>query len=293
MSKINSVLNQSITVIVPCYKQAHFLDACLESIYSQTNQNWECIVVNDGSPDDTKTVASKWLEKDSRFKYMEKENGGLSSARNAGLDKATGDYIQFLDADDCLHPLKFETSLLEFEAQAADLVVTNFNLFESLDQLLPPYCKLHQELLTFENILYQWDNGFSIPIHCGLFKASLFDAFRFPEHIKAKEDWIMWVTLFKLQPKASYIDRPMAFYRKNPESMVRSNHMDIGSQYINAVAFLKSVLDTEIYEHLLFVLFERYYKRYKTNSKELMELKKNFAYRLMRKISKKLGLDKN
>lgn len=85
--------NPLISVIVPCYNQAQYLDECLQSVVEQTYPNWECIIVNDGSPDNTEEIALQWTEKDSRFIYIKKENGGLSSARNAGLEIAKGKWI--------------------------------------------------------------------------------------------------------------------------------------------------------------------------------------------------------
>jgi glycosyltransferase involved in cell wall biosynthesis len=78
-------MNPKISVIVPCYNQAIYLDECLQSVLDQTHENWECIIVNDGSTDHTEETAKKWTEKDARFIYIYKKNGGLSSARNAGL----------------------------------------------------------------------------------------------------------------------------------------------------------------------------------------------------------------
>lgn len=92
--------NTIISVIVPCYNQAEFMDECLQSVLDQTYQDWECIIVNDGSPDHTEEIAKNWVEKDSRFKYLYKENGGLSSARNAGIESAKGEWILPLDCDD-------------------------------------------------------------------------------------------------------------------------------------------------------------------------------------------------
>ncbi|HAO28647.1 MAG TPA: glycosyltransferase family 2 protein, partial [Chryseobacterium indologenes] len=80
----------TISIIVPCYNQAIYLDECLQSVLDQTYGNWECIIVDDGSPDNTKEVTEKWIEKDNRFIYLHKENGGLSSARNAGIEAAKG-----------------------------------------------------------------------------------------------------------------------------------------------------------------------------------------------------------
>ncbi|MDF2552044.1 MAG: glycosyltransferase [Chryseobacterium sp.] len=89
-----------VSVIVPCYNQAQYLDECLQSVFDQTYLNWECIIVNDGSPDNTREIATAWTKKDPRFIYFEKENGGVSSARNFGIERAKGEWILPLDGDD-------------------------------------------------------------------------------------------------------------------------------------------------------------------------------------------------
>lgn len=91
-----------ISVIVPVYKVEPYLDRCVQSIVDQTYKNLEIILVDDGSPDNCPAMCDAWAEKDSRVLVIHKENGGVSSARNAGLDMATGDYISFVDADDLL-----------------------------------------------------------------------------------------------------------------------------------------------------------------------------------------------
>ena len=104
-----------ISVIVPCYNQAQYLDECLQSVLDQTYQNWECIIVNDGSPDHTEEIAKKWVEKDARFRYLFKENGGISSARNAGIEIAKGEWILPLDADDKIGNQYLELAEKKFE----------------------------------------------------------------------------------------------------------------------------------------------------------------------------------
>lgn len=103
-----------ISIIVPCYNQAQFLPEALQSVLEQTYTNWECIIVNDGSPDNTHEVAQEWLAKDTRFKYIQKENGGLSSARNAGIEMAVGEFILPLDADDIIEAKYCEFAINEF-----------------------------------------------------------------------------------------------------------------------------------------------------------------------------------
>nr|WP_242661096.1 glycosyltransferase family 2 protein [Flavobacterium johnsoniae] len=88
-------------------------------------------MVNDGSSDNTEEVAENWIIKDSRFKYIYKENGGLSSARNAGLDVAKGNYIQFLDADDCLDSQKISKSLASIKYHLLfNIIITHFKMFK-------------------------------------------------------------------------------------------------------------------------------------------------------------------
>ena len=87
-----------ISVIVPVYKTGGLLDRCVESIVGQTYKNLEIILVDDGSPDNCPAMCDEWAEKDSRIRVIHKENGGVSSARNAALDIATGDYIGFVAA---------------------------------------------------------------------------------------------------------------------------------------------------------------------------------------------------
>lgn len=92
--------NDLISIIIPVYNVEKYLDRCMDSIINQTHKNLEIILVDDGSTDSSGIICDKYLQKDKRIKVIHKENGGLSSARNAGLKKATGDYIGFVDSDD-------------------------------------------------------------------------------------------------------------------------------------------------------------------------------------------------
>ena len=100
--------NPKISVIVPVYKVEKYLDKCVESIVNQTYKNLEIILVDDGSPDNCPAMCDEWAEKDERIRVIHKENGGVSSARNAALEVATGDYIGFVDSDDWIEPDMYE-----------------------------------------------------------------------------------------------------------------------------------------------------------------------------------------
>lgn len=108
MPKAERPIDSFVTVIIPCYNYGHFLPASLESVLQQTYAHWECIVVDDGSTDDTKEVVAAFAAKDKRFKYIYQSNKGMSAARNAGIKAASGEFLQFLDSDDLIERRKLE-----------------------------------------------------------------------------------------------------------------------------------------------------------------------------------------
>lgn len=105
---MNSAFQPKISVIVPMYNVEKYIAYALRSLQSQTYKNLEIIVVNDGSPDHSLEIAESFAKKDTRIKVISRKNGGLSAARNTGIQNATGRYVNFLDADDFLHPYFFE-----------------------------------------------------------------------------------------------------------------------------------------------------------------------------------------
>lgn len=286
--------NPLVSIIVPCYNQAQYLDEALQSVLDQTYTNWECIIVNDGSPDNTEELANKWVSKDSRFIYLKKENGGLSSARNAGLEVAEGEYIQFLDSDDWIAKTKLELSLQQLKLakkQDVKVAISNFRMFiDSSQNTLVPYCNLNSQLFNFESLLYQWEESFTIPIHCGLFESSLFKSFRFPENLKAKEDWVMWVSLFHKNCEAVFLEEPLAFYRRNPYGITKSK--DMLSDYIKACDYFSSYLEKNEFQKLSLVLISRYYKSNQDLKSRLVATKNSNTHQtglLIKKILKIVG----
>ena len=114
--------NDLISVIVPVYKVEPYLDRCVQSIVGQTYKNLEIILVDDGSPDNCPAMCDAWAERDSRVRVIHKTNGGLSDARNAGMDAATGEYIAFVDSDDWIEPVMYEELLKRSKSTGSDIV---------------------------------------------------------------------------------------------------------------------------------------------------------------------------
>ena len=218
----------TISVIIPCYKQAHFLIEAVASVRAQTLNDWEVIIVDDGSPDDTAIVAATLAENDSRIRLFRKINGGLSSARNVGLKLARGDYIQFLDADDFLYPEKFkvhidnlifgtgdEITYTDYYHGAADDLRNAVNGFR-IDNTL----KMTFALADFSS---RWEHDFSIPIHAALFPSKIIKTHNisFDEELNNHEDWDFWMKIVSVSSKVIYIPKVLAIYRCSDLSMSR------------------------------------------------------------------------
>ena len=116
-----------LSVIVPVYNAEKYLENCLNSIKNQTYSNFECLLINDGSRDNSEEICLKYVNEDFRFKYFKSENKGVASARNIGLDTAIGQYIAFVDSDDILEPNMYEILIKELEINDVDLVGCNYD----------------------------------------------------------------------------------------------------------------------------------------------------------------------
>lgn len=135
------MMNQSplISIVVPCYKQAEFMDDAFESLLHQTYNHWECLMVNDGSPDNTEEIALRWEKKDPRFKYLLKPNGGLASARNYGIARCKGEFVVALDSDDKLQPEYLQKTLFALQKnEKAGAVTTHLQCFGISDVIWKP-----------------------------------------------------------------------------------------------------------------------------------------------------------
>lgn len=125
--------NPKISIIVPLYNAEKFIDRCMRSIYAQTFKDYEVILVNDGSTDNSAAVCKKYSESDSRVKYIEKENGGAGSARNAGTEAARGEYLAFPDVDDWFEPEMY-SELYSLAAKGGyDVVFSGVNYYKQTE----------------------------------------------------------------------------------------------------------------------------------------------------------------
>ncbi|WP_289192349.1 glycosyltransferase family 2 protein, partial [Xylanibacter rodentium] len=136
-------MNSLLTIIIPVYRVSNTMDRCIESIVSQKYDNMRIILVDDGSPDDCPEKCDRWAAKDNKITVIHKLNGGLSDARNAGLDIAGGDYITFVDSDDYIHPDTYY-DVMHLISQHPEYDILEFPVYKF-------FGTSGQQLLTFSN----------------------------------------------------------------------------------------------------------------------------------------------
>lgn len=202
-----------ISIIVPVYNVEKYIQRCLDSIATQTFANWECVLVDDGTPDSSGKICDEYAEKDGRFKVIHKENGGVSSARNAGLDVAKGEYICFCDSDDWLEKdYFFEAAGLT--AKNPDIVKSGYRFVENktVKEEIFPCCSTVEEQVS------------NIHTSCHLVKKSyiLKHNIRFPEGITLAEDWFFNYQLALYNPSVVYLNRITYNYFQNDYSVMHN-----------------------------------------------------------------------
>lgn len=281
-----------VSIIIPCYNQASYLEETLQCVLQQDYDNWECLLVNDGSTDSTEAILLALISNDSRFRYFSIPNSGVSAARNFGIEQAKGDFIQFLDADDLLEPTKLSKSIQLVGSMKVDVVCSNYDRFsKTISNSLGTFSNLEKYEFTFRNIARFWNAGFTIPIHCFFFKREVIGNCRFPVGITAQEDWVMWLQIYEIKPKTFFIPEALAYYRSNP--IGRTNTGGLFEETLLAIDYLHNQLSKENFRILYESVIERYEEGFQYWRKRESNLKQSNTYQfglLCKKAVKKLGL---
>jgi glycosyltransferase involved in cell wall biosynthesis len=273
--------NPLVSIIVPCYNQGKYLSDALDSIFAQTYKEWECIIIDDGSTDDTHLIAEGYTKKDSRFKYKYQGNSGLSSARNNAIKSSTGKYILPLDADDKISPYYLAEGFEILESDnSVKLVYCKARTFGQREGNweIPPYSfkRLLVENLIFCSAIYK--------------RIDFEEKGGYDENMKEGfEDWEFWISLLSETDKVVCIPKVLFYYRlkeKNRSSIttyewMRSNEEK--QRNIRAVIFKKHADIYEKYFPLPDIIFD-YYKA----SGQFNSINNSMSYRIGKTILKPL-----
>lgn len=201
-----------ISVVIPCYNQSEFLNECIISILEQEYSNWECIIVNDGSLDDTEVISLQLCNLDKRISYFKKANGGLSSARNYGITKASGTLILPLDADDKISKNYISTAIEIIIKENTSVIVYGKCVYFGL---LNGVCNLPE---------FHWPSFLlRNQIHCsGIYhKSDWVKVGGYDENMLfGNEDWEFWIRMIAANCKVIYNEDMKFYYRQKESSML-------------------------------------------------------------------------
>lgn len=214
-----------VSIIIPIYRAEKYIEKCIDSVLAQTYKDLEIILVDDGSPDGCGAICDAYSRRDSRIKVIHKKNEGVSMARNAGLSKVTGSYVQFVDSDDSLKPNMTEVLVENIERQQADLVVCGFyEENRNYSKVSKPGDEpgIYEQTQFLENIT---KNPYSF--HYGvlwnkLFRADLLkEKICFSSDMDFGEDFIFNLHYLQYAKKIVVIEEPLYSYvRYNTDSLM-------------------------------------------------------------------------
>lgn len=223
-----------VSIIIPTYNSGDFISATLDSIKNQAYSDVEIIIINDGSTDNTDDIVTKWMTLYPTIKvvYKVQKNGGVSFARNSGLQLATGDYVMFCDSDDIMHPSMIKTFVETLDKYQVDTIACTFTHNQQENELLsissPDRTDL-KELFLFNNSMFTF---------CGfIYKRSILQKYgiMFSEDLKFGEDEeFTWKYLCHIN-EAMFIRTPFYYYRTNPASATQREKKYDRTQVIASV----------------------------------------------------------
>lgn len=222
--------NIKISILVPVYNVEQYLPRCIESVLTQDFQDWEMILVDDGSPDKCPQICDEYAEKDNRIKVIHKSNGGANSARFAGYKKSQGEFLVFMDADDWLleGALNILVSAIESDGGYDIVKCLVERVSEDNDKWIEHY-SLESGVLKGEGKFLQAISSDSISpyLHSGIYRKELFsdESFAYLEKYKISvgDDWINNYFIAPVVKRVKFIDTPTYAYFLNTSSMMGSS----------------------------------------------------------------------
>ena len=229
-----------ISIIVPVYKVEKYLNRCVDSILAQTFRDFELIMIDDGSPDNCGLICDEYARKDKRIQVLHQKNGGVSSARNYGLDIANGEYIMFVDSDDWIHPQMLELLYHAVITHNSKLSICSYKsatTYKPMDSILDASISLWntEELYVSMtiNAIVPWAK---------LFHTSLLKSVRFPLNVRFEDERTIYKALFQTT-QIPYVNHPLYFYFTNPDGFMNTRHftlqMDVIPAYEEPLCFFE------------------------------------------------------
>ena len=218
---MDQIENKIVSIIVPVYNVCQFVDHCIQSIVDQTYSAFELILVDDGSTDSSGEICDTWAQKDGRISVIHQANGGLSAARNAGLDAAKGDYIAFIDSDDFVTENYIESLVDAIFVSDADMAFCDINsskMAESKNTFDKNTILTARECRQWLTNPISREYVIMVVSWCKLYKREIFDSIRFKDGIYHEDEFLINDILFSID-KAIFVPEKNYIYRNNEDSI--------------------------------------------------------------------------
>lgn len=235
--------NSKVSIVMATYNRAHFIEETLDSIINQTYENWECLIIDDGSTDNTFGILEPYLKKDARFKYFPRSNKyvkGLPGCRNYGLELASGEYVIFFDDDDIVHPQNLELCVYELLNRDVSYCKYGRNTFEGEFHYDFEYSKGHghyyMDITYVERIL---KHEFLFNSCSAMWKKDCFVDNKFAEHLMYAEEWELYSRVLSTGIIGISIENVLFYGRKHLNS-------NTGEFYSNNPVRRKSYADAMV-----------------------------------------------
>ncbi len=247
-------MDDLISIIIPIYNVEPYLCECVDSVLQQTYSTLEIILVNDGSPDRCGEICDAYAKKDHRIIVIHKENGGLSDARNAGIDASHGTYLAFIDSDDCIAPHYIEKLYNLCKEHDATVAQCNFSRFQNkiASTIQENVCISEYSNLEMLKNLYNDFYGQTVVVWTKLYKRSLFDNIRFPLGRIHEDEATTYLILYH-STRTVITSEILYFYRMTENSITNSAFTEKKIDYIKAIKerlqFYKQHHMEEFYYH--------------------------------------------
>lgn len=243
------VCHPLVSVIVAVYKAEAYLHRCVDSLLAQTFKDFEILLVDDGSPDHSGEICDEYARKDDRIRVFHKENGGVSSARQCGIDNAKGEYTIHTDPDDWVEPKMLEELYKKAELENADMVICDYYINTVAIQRYIKQTPSAMDANTVLSELFQQLHGSC----CNkLIKRVCYNGICFPKDINFCEDLIFCIQVLKRTPHISYLPKAFYHYKADTEnSLVKKVDRDILGQDLHLYNYIASLLqgNVVIYKH--------------------------------------------
>ncbi|SKB64046.1 Glycosyltransferase involved in cell wall bisynthesis [Lachnospiraceae bacterium] len=216
-------MEKLVSVIVPIYKVEKYLPRCIESILVQDYTKLEILLVDDGSPDRSGEIADEYAKKDQRIHVIHKKNGGLSDARNAGIDAAVGEYLVFIDSDDYVHPEMISRMMEAVQQTSSDVAVCSFK-FVKEDEPMPEesgndeITVISDDVKRTEYMFEKYIPEFNVAWN-KLYPAQFFEKIRYPFGKIHEDEFTTWKVL-EMAERIVYIGEPLYFYVQRETSIM-------------------------------------------------------------------------